>query len=221
MAEYARAMETIDEEPEADDSTSEETRRTLERVSSGHIFPISITEIRGNKLMPIQEHPHPDHGTQLNSTNEAKFEASGISTPRHDGKAQSRTRSGSFSRPSPGRSPRDSSSSRSVDTSISKISTRSPTKSSPSTPPAGPLKPPQETASSRLRRERLSQVGGGNHNLPFGYSKSSALKPIPNSPIEPQQKTERKPYIDYLRQKVSGKPSSSAQPPPAPAEKKH
>jgi hypothetical protein len=233
MAEYALAMEEASREqlePDVDDCASEDSRgraKTLERLSSGHVFPISITEIRGNKLIPIQEHTSPtaallpdqDHslvsGPEMTLSH--PMDALGIPPPSLQtvSPIKSPRRSRSLSRPSPLPSPRVSSSSRSVDTSLSKMS---PSKASPSSSVASGHHPrsslgPQETTSSRLRRERLASQSN-QQNLPFGYSRSSGLKPIPNSTIEPKQKTERKPYIDYLRQKVSGKP-------PASAEKKH
>lgn len=63
---------------------------------------------------------------------------------------------------------------------------------------------PGDTTSSRLRRERLNQTKS-IPTTPFSYTKASSIQAIPNLSLEPLEKSERKPYINYLKQKTPQK----------------
>lgn len=219
IEEYARAAESVpDRYPqlvsESDDiSVDEKSVSTLPL----QVFPISLSEIRSNKLTPIQE------GESLESkpipmTPRASKESIQTACSPNDVIAQPKSSSNSKLS-----LPRTPSQKHSPSPALeSSKSTPRISRGSNSHIEASPQRPSlRETASSRLRREKASQAknnssaGTTSTSLPFGYSKATTLKPIPNSPAEPIQKTERKPYIDYLRQKPKGgQPSTSS-------EKKH
>lgn len=208
IEEYARAAESVpDRYPqlrsESDDhSLGEKSVSTL----PSQVFPISLSEIKANKLTPIHETNgvHTDPVQVIMTPRVSKESVQSFNTPPDlapQPKYVSPLKKSNSRAPSQKRSP-----SMSLESSQSTPRLSISSEQSPHRPTL------RETASSRLRRERLSQPK--NNQPAFGYSKSTTLKPIPNSPAEPLQKTERKPYIDYLRQKPKGKSST-------PLEKKH
>ena len=228
MEEYALASESIaDHYPQF----SRESLKSEKLESSLHVFPIPLSEIQGNKLTPILERQSSIQSIHLarheETSHEGDLKLHNIASrdPHAPSKSLSSTRS--LSRhPSQPYSPAPST--RSIGT--SKPSPRTPiTPTTPQTPTEPPhskptLHRPSETITSKLRRDRSksnsttnSSASGG---VPFGFSKSSALKTtsIPNSPAEPLQKAERKPYIDYLRKKPSPSPSSSTSTPTPPSQ---
>lgn len=228
MEEYATASESIAYHyPQF----SGESLNSEKLESSIPVFPIPLSEIQGNKLTPILERQSSIQSVHLarheETSHEGDLKLHNIASrdPHAQSKSLSSTRS--LSRhPSQPYSPAPST--RSIGT--SKPSPRTPiTPTTPITPPEPPhsktpLHRPSETITSKLRRDRSksnsttnSSASGG---VPFGFSKSTALKTtsIPNSPAEPLQKTERKPYIDYLRKKPSPSPSSSTSTPTTPSQ---
>jgi hypothetical protein len=228
MEEYAAASESIaDHYPQLASESDDQTTATgsLKRLeSSGPVFPISLSEIRGNKLTPILERQSSSQSMLPTSHEETSHEDDPhlpkATSQDHVAQPKTSPAKRSLSRhPSQPYSPAPST--RSIGT--PKASPRTPITPTEPSQSKPTLRRPSETTASRLRRERSksnsttnSSASGG---LPFGYCKSSALKTtsIPNSPAEPLQKTERKPYIDYLRQKPSPSSSTSAHTPTTPA----
>jgi hypothetical protein len=218
------AWEIAEEYPqlasESDDRTGGGSK--LERTESGHVFPISLSEIRGNKLTPILERQSSNQSIQETGTENdpqpPSEPAVAVAQPKAPpSRSLSRNPSHPYS-PSP--------STRSIGTpKNSPMTPRTPTE--PSQSKHSTPRRPSETTASRLRREKsksnaTTNNSPGGSGLAFGFTKSSALvqTSIPNSPAEPLQKSERKPYIDYLRQKPTHSPASgSASVSSAPAHK--